>query len=187
MPAMRSLAVCLVAAVLLASGCGYGPEEPSADPGNTDVVRRPSGPEKQPTPPPDRPSEKPEPPHEKPKTQPKPPEPEKVPIDVIYRPPEPGIIYGYLGGALGAARRAAVMTELDSVNKWLKIYEMLEGRFPKDMPEMYKLYKREGGGLRIPPAHYKYFYWPKHGKVRMVRVTDERFSDPNGVHTLKRR
>jgi len=180
--AMRCLAVCLAAGALVVGGCGYGPEEPRARARDSQVTRGPAGPD-QPKPP----ATRPKPPREKPQSQPKPPGPETVPIDVIYTPPEPGIIYGYIGGALGAVRRVQVMTELKSVNDWLKMYEMENRRFPKDMQELMKLYKRDGGAFHTPPPHYKHFYWPSHGVVKMVRDTDERFRDPQGIHTIKER
>ena len=180
---MRFLVGCLMGLALIIAGCGYGDEEPGDTPPATAVSRRPSGPEKRPTSRPVRPT----PPTPTPEPQPEPPGPDAVPYDVVYVPPDPGIIHGYLGGALGAARRVKVMTALRSVNQWLEQRKMLGDGFPKDIQELEKAYRRDGGRFETPPPHYRYFYWPKHGVVKMVRVTDERFRDPKHIHTFERR
>ena len=185
---------------LSAIGCGYGPEEPAGNTPRPQAARGPAAPQPEPTPPAAQPQpptehttppEKPSPrkPAERPESQPapEPPGPEAVPYDVVYVPPDPGIISGYIGGALGAARRTRVMTALRSVNQWLQMYKTETGRLPRDMSELEALYRRDGGRFEEPPPHYKYFYWPRHGVVKMVRVDDARFRDPKGIHTRKGR
>jgi len=184
-------AICAAIALAL-TGCGYG-DQPNAGSNGAPPAppRVAAGPENapdqpasrpEPEPPPDNRSAQPEPRPD----QPKPPNPDDVPKDVLYHPPEPGIITEYIGGALGAARRAAVMTELKSAHDWLKVYEMTHGSYPENMAAFLKEYKRDGGRLRQAPAHYKYFYWPKQGQLRVVRITDKRFFDPTGLHTIDR-
>jgi len=178
---MRFLVGCLVALALVVAGCGYGDEEPGGNPPAPEVSRRPSNPQTPPTAPPDRPTPPPPtptpppatptpppatptpppatptPPPATPEPQPEPPGPDAVPYDVVYVPPDPGIIRGYLGGALGAARRVKVMTALRSVNQWLEQRKMLKDDFPKDIQELQRVYRRDGGRFDTPPPHYKYF------------------------------